>query len=92
MKMIHIVVRHGAKWQPERYDINRARRSLLKMRPDYTAEFVWILSEYAACNREVVDELLNGPKMRALISNHKTRLTELINSFGNNISVQSNSM
>jgi len=86
LKMIHMVVRHGAKWQPERESIHRARRALLKMRPDYTVEFIWILAEYGACSREVVDELISGPKMRKLLSGHANRLQEIRESFGNCIS------
>ena len=86
LKMIHMVVRHGAKWQPEQYELNKARRSLLKMRCDYTMEFVWILTEYRACGRETVEKLLAGPKMRALLSNHKKRLDEIIKSFGDGLS------
>jgi len=47
-------------------------------------EFVWILTEYGACGRETVEKFLAGPKMRALLSNHKKRLDEIMYSFGRN--------
>jgi len=51
--MIHLPVKRGAKWIPrDRNEINDARRTLLKMRADYTAEFIWILSQHKACSRE----------------------------------------
>jgi hypothetical protein len=88
LKMIHMVVRHGARWQPEQYELNKTRRTLLKMRCDYTMEFVWILTEYRACCRETIEKLLAGPKVRALISNHKNRLDEIMYSFGRNIETE----
>ena len=77
--MIHMLARQGAKWRPEeRYKIADARRSLLKMAPDYTVEFIWIMSEYNACSREDIEELIRTPSMRALITNHRPRVNELL--------------
>ena len=46
IKMIHILAKHGAKWLPiDRSEIGDARRSLLYMSPDYTVEFIWIMSK-----------------------------------------------
>jgi hypothetical protein len=45
--MIHLLVSRGAKWIPrDRNDINDALRALLKMKADYTVEFIWIMSEF----------------------------------------------
>ena len=79
IKMIHLLVRHGARWEPtEKGEINQARRSLLKMIPEYTMEFVWIMSEYRASTRETMAELIKHPAMRALISKHAVRLNMLV--------------
>ncbi len=81
IKMIHLLVRHGAKWEPYREShlhIGHARRSLLKMTPDYTAEFVWIMSKHGACSRDSVEALLRTPPMRALGSKHLSRIEELV--------------
>jgi len=81
IKMVHMLARYGAKWQPrDRYDINSARRSLLKMKSDYVIEFVWIMSEYQACTRNDLEQLLKTPGMRSLISKHQQRLDTLTNS------------
>jgi hypothetical protein len=80
--MIHLLARHGAKWKPkDRREINEARRSLLKMRPDYTMEFLWIMLGYGACNREVIEELMRPKTIRILVSRHAGRIEELIKDF-----------
>jgi hypothetical protein len=80
IKMIHMLVRNGARWEPQdRRAINDARRSLIKMQPVYIMEFVWIMSEYQACRRDDVEALIKNPNMRALLSKHRNRLDELIN-------------
>lgn len=82
IKMIHLLVRHGAKWKPkDESDVNDARRSLLKMSPDYTMEFIWIMSQYKACNRENIKQLIRTPSMRALLSKHNQRINEMLESF-----------
>jgi hypothetical protein len=79
MRMIHMLVRHGAKWEPEgKSEINYARRSLLKMKPDYTMEFIWIMSEYKACPRDAIENLTRHTAMRALLSNHTGMLSRLM--------------
>lgn len=79
IKMIHILVKHGAKWLPkDRSEIGDARRSLLKMKPDYTVEFIWIMSKYKACKREDIEELIRTPSIRSLISQHQSRINELL--------------
>lgn len=82
IKMIHMLVRKGAVWAPaDRYEINSARRSLLKMAPDYTMEFLWIMSEYKACNKDTIKDLLSKPTIRSLISKHTKRYSELMETF-----------
>jgi hypothetical protein len=82
IKMIHLLARHGAKWKPkDRREVNETRRSLLKMRPDYTVEFIWIMSGYQACTREVIEELMRPKSIRTLASNHGNRVKELLETF-----------
>ena len=82
IKMIHILAKNGAKWMPkDRYEINDARRSLLKMKSDYTVEFVWIMSKFNASTRKNIEQLIRTPTMRALLSVHQTRINELVESF-----------
>jgi hypothetical protein len=79
LKMIHILAKHGAKWIPmERYQINDARRSLLKMSIDYTVEFVWIMSRYNGCSRETIEQLLRTPTIRRHIAKYQPRIDELL--------------
>lgn len=82
IKMIHLLARYGANWKPSGgRAINEARRSLLKMKPDYTVEFLWIMSGYNASNREVIQELMRPKPIRELVSRHETRVKELMETF-----------
>lgn len=78
MKAIHLLAQHGAQWVPEVKDeINSIRRSLLKMKADYTLEFVWIMAEYQACDRALVEDLLRTQSIKRLTENYTARLREL---------------
>jgi hypothetical protein len=82
LKTLHILVKHGAKWRPLDDDrINDLRRSLLKLAPDYTVEFVWIMRKYNACTKECIQNLLRTPSLRSLISQHADRIRELESSW-----------
>ncbi|MEX2672835.1 MAG: ankyrin repeat domain-containing protein [Phycisphaeraceae bacterium] len=79
IKAIHLLVRHGAKWKPaDKKEIESARRSLLKLEPDYTLEFVWIMAKYQACTFETVQELLRTPTIKSHMASHRERLQELL--------------
>lgn len=83
IKMIHMLAKHGAKWLPnDRSKISDARRSLLRMKPDYTVEFIWIMSKYKACRREDIEELVRTPSIRSLISQYRSRIDELLKELG----------
>jgi hypothetical protein len=82
MKAIHLLARHGGRWMPkENRDINSARKSLLKLTADYTAEFIWIMAKYKACERESLEVLLRTPKMKTHIARHQARITELLSAW-----------
>jgi hypothetical protein len=82
LKTLHILVKHGAKWRPSDDDrINDLRRSLLKLAPDYTVEFVWIMRKYNACTKECIQNLLRTSSIRSLISQHADRIRELESSW-----------
>jgi hypothetical protein len=82
IKMIHVLAKHGAKWLPEvSYEINDARRVLLKLSEDYTVEFVWIMSKYGSCSRESIEQLLKQPSIRKHTAKYQTRLNELLMTF-----------
>ncbi|MGV8080011.1 MAG: ankyrin repeat domain-containing protein [Syntrophales bacterium] len=83
MKMLHMLVRHGARWEPqERRSINDVRRSLMRMKPDYILEFIWIMTEYNACSREAVHEIMKHPSARSMVSRQVGRLNSLLEHFG----------
>lgn len=65
IKAIHLLAMHGAKWKPEdTREINYARKGLLKVKPDYTIEFVWIMSKYQAAELSTVEKLLSTPTIK----------------------------
>ena len=80
--MIHILAKHGAKWMPtERYQINDARRSLLKMSVDYTVEFVRIMSKYDGCSRDTIEQLLRTSTIRRHVAEYQPRIQKLLKKF-----------
>lgn len=82
IKMIHLLVRHGARWEPrERFEIANVRRALRMMNPDYTMEFIWIMTEYNACTVEVLDKLMKPPEMRALIVKYIRLFDKMMGAF-----------
>jgi ankyrin repeat protein len=81
IKMIHMLARAGAVWQPTTREIADARRSLLKMKSDYIMEFIWIMSEYQACSKESIRSLIAKPAVRGLLVGHSDRLDELVGSW-----------
>ena len=79
MKMLHLVVKHGARWIPVKpREIHYVRMELLKMIPDYTAELVWIMTAYGGCDRGVIVELLRTPSVRRHVEAHLSRIEQLV--------------
>ena len=79
LKMIHIFVAHGARWLPEeKHQIKEVRRNLLKMSPDYTLEFIWLLQQYRAARRRDLQELLRPPSMTRLLGEERARADQIV--------------
>ena len=79
MKAIHVLAKSGARWAPQgRSELNSARQSLVRLVPDYTVEFVWIMQKYQACCRETIQRLIDTPKMRTHIKGRRTRIDQLL--------------
>lgn len=81
MKAIHLLAKHGGRWAPiDTDEIGSARRSLLKLKPDYTVEFIWIMAKYNASAAGCLQGLVSTPSMRAHVKSHLPRIQELISS------------
>ncbi|MEX0652531.1 MAG: ankyrin repeat domain-containing protein [Phycisphaeraceae bacterium] len=79
LKAIHLLAKHGAKWMPvDKREVDSARRSLLRLKPDYTIEFVWIMGKYQACTVECVNDLLRTPAMKSHTAAYRARLQEIL--------------
>ena len=83
VKAIHILAKHGARWVPkDKREVSRARRSLLKLKPDYTVEFVWIMSKYKACTLDTIQELLcPSSSISPHIADHSRRVQEFLDAW-----------
>jgi len=83
IKLIHLLAKYGARWVPkDTSEINEARKSLLKLIPDYTVEFVWIMAKYQACSRPVIGQLLRTPTITKHVARFRERLAELTATLG----------
>jgi hypothetical protein len=51
------------------------------MKPEYTVEFIWIMSKYNASKRENIEELIRTPSIRSLIHQYMSRINELLKNF-----------
>jgi hypothetical protein len=70
------------KWNADEKDhISSARRALLKLKPDYAVEFVWLLSKYRACSRDSVEALISTPSMKRHVSAHIDRIRDFLKSW-----------
>ena len=79
LKAIHLLAKYGGKWRPvDSRQLNAARRSLLRMTPDYTIEFVWIMSKFQASSRSDIEALVRTPTMKRHLAPRSGRLAELL--------------
>lgn len=79
MKMVYLLVTHGARWIPgNKSDMNRLRRCMLGLTPDYTLELVWLMAKHGACQRSVIEELLKTGTIRAHVAGHSQQIGELV--------------
>lgn len=79
LKMLHLIVKNGARWIPEDLDeVSTVRKEMLRLTSDYTAEFVWIMTTYGGCSRSVLETLLKTPSIRSHARGHLLRMEELI--------------
>jgi len=79
MKMLHMLVAHGAKWLPaDKHMIADARRNLLKMAPAYALEFAWLMQTYRAARRKDMEELFRTPAMARLLARDRDRLSQIV--------------
>lgn len=77
-----MLAKHGGRWRPtDRSQVNAARRSLLKMTPDYTLEFIWIMERYGACEKSAISSLIGMPSMKTHLRDQRVRLREILKSW-----------
>jgi hypothetical protein len=63
------LVEHGALWRPEdRSRLNSVRQALYKCEPAVTVDFVKLLAGSKAAPEEILEQLLDAPRMRQHLS------------------------
>jgi hypothetical protein len=79
MRAVDLLARHGAKWIPkDKRDMNDARKSLLKLIPDYTVRLVAILVEHRTCTKEALQSLWGTPSIKSHAAKYAARINNLI--------------
>lgn len=76
MKTIFLLAEAGGKWRPDEYEIKSARKSLTKMIPEYTVEFVGLMTRFKAARKSDLEELLRTPSIKSLVKKYRGRVEE----------------
>ncbi len=76
MKMIYLLADAGGKWRPDEDDIKSARKSLNKMKGEYTVEFISLMARFQAASREDLEELIRTPTIKKIIGKYRRRIDE----------------
>lgn len=78
LRMLHILVAHGAKWLPaHKGGIGDLRRSMLKLGPPYILEFLWLMQHYRAARRGDARDLLRTPAMTRHLGDERENAEQL---------------
>ncbi|VTT98785.1 unnamed protein product [Gemmataceae bacterium] len=82
MKTLRLLVERGGRWSPQdAREIGGVRKRLLKMKPEYTAELVLIMTRHRACEKSTVETLLRTPAMKSHVARLESRITKLLDSW-----------
>ena len=80
MKNIYLLAEAGGKWRPAADEIKSARKSLTKMIPEYTVEFISLMARFKAAKKEDVVELLRTPTIKSLVGKYRDRIDKHLES------------
>jgi len=79
MEAVHNLAENGARWLPlGSGEINAVRRSLLKLTPEYTVEFVGIMSHFRATERANLDALMRSRSIANHVAKYQERVAKLL--------------
>jgi len=79
MHALQLLVERGGRWVSEdKRELNTVRKGLLKLKAEYTAELVLIMTRHRACEKKNMEELLRTPTMMTHIERYQTRITKLL--------------
>ena len=71
---IERLLQAGALWRPDTYGVNSVRQMLLKCEPDVTVALMKLFARYKAAPAEMLEKLLDTPRMRGHLSRAGMRL------------------
>ena len=91
MKQIHLLAQAGGLWKPSPDDIKSARKSLMKMLPEYTVEFIDLMTRYRAASRADLEELIRTPTIKKLVGKYRRRINERLESLEADEAIGANS-
>lgn len=79
LKMIRLLLEHGARWLPvDRQEIRYVRQSLLRMAPSFLIEFVNLVQQHKASRRQDINELVRTAAMTEMLASKSRQLAKLI--------------
>lgn len=85
LEAFHTLVEYGAKWIPDGVpEVNDVRKSLLKLKPEYTVEVVGILVQFQGATRQNLDALLRPKSIVTHVDRFLPRIAKLLESAGSN--------
>jgi hypothetical protein len=85
LEAFHTLVEHGAKWLPDGVsEICDVRKSLLKLKPEYTVEVVGILVHFQGATRQNLDALLRPKSIVTHVERFLPRIAKLLETVGSN--------
>lgn len=72
----------GARWAPrDKGEIAELRQALIKLAPEYAAEFVLVMARCGGCSKADVVELIRTPAMKARLKPLVARLEKIISNW-----------
>jgi hypothetical protein len=80
--VVRLLAEHGVPWAPkDRHEANAVRRSFLKLKAKYAAEFVLIMTQHRACTKDCLVDLLRTPSMKTHVSKYDSRIAKVLASW-----------
>lgn len=77
MDCISELLSRGARWNPDRDQMNWLRQTLMKSDPELTVDLLQLFRKHNACSAEQVHKLIDTPRMKEHLESQTSRLERL---------------